>query len=237
MHNDFPSALSQAQRMAEELGRRYQSAVLPAVKALETHGAAIADLVTSMDRAMWPLAERFREIQLNVGEVALLFAQAARQAVEAQRRTLIELRRYAEALEKDSSEPFRAAGVFLRQAADDFEAAAESGDDYRYAFATRLSVSAVEEVARQLVGNSSLNLRQALATLARQESIAQQDREWLEELNDLRNTHAGLGHGAGGCPEYVASFAFSAVLRGLRALIPSSPLPGSLGVSRVDSAE
>ncbi len=145
-------------------------------------------------------------------------------AFEDRQRTLDELERYADGLECDSQEEFRDAGVFLRRAVREFQQAVEPQDEYAFASVYRSAVGAVEEIARHSAGDGRFDLRRALTKLYRDDRISQEDREWLVELYDLRNTRRGLGHGAGRCPEYVASFALSAVLRGLEALIPSLAL-------------
>ncbi len=171
------------------------------------------------------VAQRLREMQLDFEALAARMGKASRDAIEERRRTLEELKRHAHGLECDSLEEFRDAGVFLRQAVEGFEEGVENADEYAFAFAYRSAVGALEEVARQLAGDGNTDLRRALNVLTLRGQMSQQDREWVVEVYELRNTQRGLGHGAGRCPEYTASFALAVVLRGLGALIPSSALP------------
>ncbi len=166
------------------------------------------------------IQRRSPESHALVQEMAL-FALAA---FEDRKRTLDELERYADALEVDSREECRDAGACLRQALEQFGEAVSTQNEYTFAVVFRQAVGAVEEVARQLVGDGNIGLREALNRMVHRESLSEEGRAWLVELYDLRNTRRGLGHGAGRCPEYVASFALSAVLRGLEALIPSLAL-------------
>ncbi len=171
------------------------------------------------------IQRRFPELQGLVREMLII----AVGTFEDRQWTLAELGRYADALEVDSKEEYRDAGACLRQALEQFGEAVSTQNEYTFAVVFRQVVGAVEEVARQLVGDGKIGLREALNRMVHCEPLSEEGRVWLVELYDLRNTRRGLGHGAGPCPEYVASFALFAVLRGLEALIPSSALPAKQG--------
>ena len=150
---------------------------------------------------------------------------------------LDELERYADVLEGESRDELRDAGAVLRRGVREFQQAVEAQDEYGFASACRSAVGAVEEVARQLAGDAKGNLRQAVARLGHAERIPDEARFWLDNLYALRNTRRGLGHGAGGCPEYVASAALSAASRGLEALIPYSALATAAGAGQGPSEQ
>lgn len=174
-------------------------------------------------------ARHFSSLRSVISGRVLEAVNAVAAAMEERRRTLGELSRYASEFERDSAEELRHAGAFLRMAVNGYEEGAEADDEYAFAVVYHLAVGAMEEIARKAVGDRTLTLRQAVTKLALSERISTEARDWLVELYETRNTEPGLGHGAGACPEYVASFALSAVLRGVEALVPSSALPAAEG--------
>lgn len=174
----------------------------------------IAPLNEAVDRLL-------QQIDLSFRDVVLRTAEAVAQHFEAQRRTLEELDQCASALEDDPRQEHRDAGVFLRKALDGYYEASEAQDDYRFADVIHWAVGALEEVVCQMPGVKAKTLGQALKELEAAGVISPEDGEWLEEAYKVRSKARGVGHGAGGAPEYVATYVLFRVRAGLGVLLPS----------------
>lgn len=139
--------------------------------------------------------------------------------------TFEELERCADALQADPRGPCKDGGVFLRKALCGYREASEAGDDYAFADVIHWAIGTLEEVACQAPGVKAKTLGGALKELEALGVLSSADRRWLEETYGLRNETRGIGHGAGGAPEYVATFVLFNVQVGLSTLMPLLGFP------------
>ena len=213
--------LEQAQRMAKLVA---QCNARIAQLADDRYREMATLLQQQLDQAMASSVQAaellVREIDLGFRDLVVRTAEAVWQHLEAQRRTLEELERCADALEGDPREEYRHAGAFLRKALDGYREASEVGDSYKFADVIHWAVGALEEVLCQLPGVKAKTLGQALKQLEAADVISNEDRGWLEEIYRLRNEKRGIGHGAGGAPEYVAIYVLFSVRAGLDMFLP-----------------
>lgn len=139
--------------------------------------------------------------------------------------TLDDLERCADALNGDPRQACKDAGTFIRKALLGYREASTAQDEYAFADVVHWAVGALEEVACRLPGVKAKTLGQAVKQLEGSETISPGDREWLEEIYRLRSENRGIGHGAGGAPEYVATYVLFSVRAGLDLFLPLLQLP------------
>ena len=136
-----------------------------------------------------------------------------------------ELARYADYLEHHPLKEYRDAGAFLRKAIRGYGEALVAEDGYQFADVVHWAIGALEEVARQQACVKGKTLGKALKELEASGALSWEERKGLEEIYELRSQRPGIGHGAGGAPEYVATFTLSRVRMGLKLLLPLLGFP------------
>ena len=113
---------------------------------------------------------------------------------------------YADELAHDPEEEYQAAGEYLRKAIRGYE---NAKTDYDYPDVCHWAVSAVEEIARQIMNTkqglgAKWDLKTAARELEKRGWISSKEQRQLEDIYAFRNGVPGIAHGARKVPSHGA---------------------------------